>query len=55
MDEAVALAWAREHLPAAVVGRLEKKALAKALKQSVEVLTFAQFTAPEEVFYIKPE
>ncbi|MBV9851039.1 MAG: host-nuclease inhibitor Gam family protein [Armatimonadetes bacterium] len=52
-DDAAALSWARENAPAAVVERLDRRALGEALTQSGEVVPFAQFTPSEEVFYIK--
>lgn len=52
-DETAALTWARENAPEAVTERLDKRALADTLKASGEIVTFAQFSAPEEVFYIK--
>ncbi len=52
-DEAVALSWASQNLPAAVRQSLDKKALAEALLETGEALDFARLNAPEEVFYIK--
>ena len=52
-DDVAALSWARENAPGAVTERLDRRALGDALKDSGEVLPFAVFTAPEEVFYIK--
>ena len=50
---AAALAWARENLPAAVVERLDRKALAERLLDTGEALPFAALEPSEEVFYIK--
>ena len=52
-DDVAALSWARENAPGAVTERLDRKALGDALKDSGEVLPFAQFTPAEETFYIK--
>ena len=53
-----ALAWATEHLPAAVALRLDKAALAEALlspdfQATGESTDFAQLTPAEEIFFIK--
>ena len=52
-DDAAALSWAKENAPEAVAERLDRRALGDALRASGEVLPFAAFTEPEEVFYIK--
>ena len=52
-DEAAALVWAAESLPAAVRQVLDKKALTEALLTSGEALPFARLVSEEEVFYIK--
>lgn len=52
-NPAAALAWAKQHLPAAVAERLDKAVLAESLLTNGESTDFAQLTAAEEVFYIK--
>ncbi len=52
-DSAAALSWAKEHLAAAVIEGLDKKALAERLLDTGEALPFAALQATEEVFYIK--
>lgn len=52
-DEARALAWAGENLPAAIVQRLDKKALADALLSTGEAIDGVVFTEAEETFFIK--
>ena len=52
-DEAAALEWAKANLPAAVVERLDKKALADALLTTGEAVDFATMQEAENVFYIK--
>lgn len=51
-DEGAAIAWAKENAPGAVVERLDKKTLAKALLATGEAVDFAAFTPAEEVFFI---
>ncbi len=56
-DTGAALAWARTHLPAAVVETVDRKALGAALLETLrdteEVVDFAALTPAEETFYIK--
>ena len=52
-DAARALAHAKEHVPAAVVERLDRKAYDKALMESGEVLEFAALVPASDEFYIK--
>lgn len=52
-NPAAALAWAKEHLPAAVAERLDKAVLAESLLATGESVEWAQLNSAEEVFYIK--
>ncbi len=52
-NSAAALAWAKEHLPAAVAEKLDKAALAEKLLETGEAPDFAQLVPAEDVFYIK--
>ncbi len=52
-NPAAALAWAKEHLPAAVAEKLDKAALAERLLTDGESVDFAQLVPAEDVFYIK--
>lgn len=52
-NEAGALAWAKDNLPGAVVERLDKAALTKALLSTGEAMDFAAFTPEDQRFFIK--
>ena len=52
-NPAAALAWAKEHLPAAVAEKLDKAALAEKLLETGEAPDFAQLVPAEDIFYIK--
>lgn len=51
-DEGAAIDWAKDNVPGAVVERLDKKTLAKALLSTGEAVDFATFQPAEEVFFI---
>ena len=53
LNEAAALSWVRENLPAAIAERLDKKMLADAVLTSGEALDFARLIPAEETFYIR--
>ena len=52
-NPAAALAHAKEHLPAAVVETLDRKALAERLLETGETVDWASFQPEEETFYIR--